>query len=72
MKAKEMFKERGYKFKESHSDISYMSDDNIAIIFYKSLTQYAVIDMELHGYCRNSVETHQAITQQMKELGWIK
>lgn len=78
MKAKEMFEAIGYYGKESKDYILYEKKIGITtynISFSLKLKEYACMFHNIGDYGKRlyiDIETHQAITQQMKELGWIE
>lgn len=68
MKAKEMFGDLGYKvvFDTETSLIYEMTGFKSQVIFHHFSRKYSLYALS------SSVKLHQAITQQMKELGWIE
>ncbi len=78
MTAKEMFESLGYK-QTINSDylIEYTADnggnDFVYIRFYFSSKGYEVgyFDGYISTAMETSIKEHEAITKQMKELGWI-
>lgn len=78
MTAKEMFEKLGYKYykKTSYGSIIYRNYDfdmdlGLEITFHYD-GNYEIESLNRHFDCIMSVQLHQAITQQMKELGWLK
>jgi len=76
MTAKEMFKELGYKLKNSNDEeIEYIEDIESR---YKNTITFELIGKKYDctSYFTSSIyitpKLHQAITQQLKELGWIE
>ena len=88
MTAKEMFEQLGYERRLIHSDTKkvlatmyvkeYDKNDEVIICFVNNSKTYRVENVEGRKNHENiyatsvDIETHQAITQQMKELGWIE
>jgi hypothetical protein len=76
MNARKMFEELGYEiYEEDKFDLVY-SNCYTYIKFDKANEEYTQFDnLELNheiGYiCAFTTKEHQAITQQMKELGWL-
>ena len=78
MTAKEMFEKLGY-VQTINSDylIEYVGDnednESVYIRFYFLSKEYEVgyFDGYISTAMPTSIEEHKAITQQMKELGWI-
>ena len=73
MKAKEMFKELGYeRFNLTEKGyLSYKNNVGIMLVFDLKEKQYYLCEDD--DMCVSyTVEEHQAIHQQMKELGWVK
>lgn len=73
MTAKEMFEELGYdEIKNDCYYLDYACGDNV-ISFCKKLKTYAsYCSGDKHSTCVYiNVEEHNAITNQMKELGWL-
>lgn len=75
MTAKQMFQELGYTQTENNDIIRYVKKRYLlplskVIMFYPKLINYDTSD----GYEQLDItpELHLAITQQMKELGWIE
>lgn len=80
MNAREMFEELGYKFEKLNyqgetyfysNKNSYGGNDYVRIWFYIETKTYSVHSI----YGSNNyvdIKLHQAIHQQMKELGWIE
>ncbi|MDD5293737.1 MAG: hypothetical protein PHW40_05445 [Candidatus Izemoplasmatales bacterium] len=76
MKAKEMFKELGYEFvdEKRHFDwyITYKKPwSGTSVFFLKTSKTYNVYNLRGQAVVDVSIELHKAITQQMKELGWL-
>ena len=81
MNAREMFEELGYELeKDTNHTIEFYSINNMYekeerwITFYLNDKDYVISSMtneEFNGSVMIPQE-HQAITQQMKELGWIE
>ena len=77
MKAEQMFKELGY---EEHFDteVYWIKRDNKKgshiqfLTLEETYSGYDIINNENVISKNYTKEEHQAITQQMKELGWIK
>lgn len=79
MNAKEMFEELGYKFLNEGkiNRISFMKFEDfssLSVDFYLDDKDYSVYKDTINHLYRGYVDIklHQAITQQMKELGWIE
>jgi hypothetical protein len=88
MTAKEMFEALGFKRNLVHSDTKeilatmyvkeYDKNDEVIICFVNKSKTYRVENVDGRENHENiyatsvGIETHQAITQQMKELGWIE
>lgn len=88
MTAKEMFEKLGFKRRIIHSDTKnvlatmyvkkYDENDEVIICFAYNSKTYRVENVEGRKNHENiyatsvNIETHKAITQQMKELGWIE
>ena len=75
MNAQEMFEELGYKFNEDEIEImysfpKYYDGYYLRIVFDKIMSSYKVT--KLNHSTSIGIKLHQAITQQMKELGWIE
>lgn len=69
MTAKEMFEELGFYttiYNDGEIIIWTNRDIDCKISFYKHDKEYGVF-----GYCYINLEIHNAITAQLKELGWI-
>lgn len=68
LSAKEMFEELGFEYKKYNRGFAYEYDDGNKIKFIHFI-------MDRQTYCTNiyhvSTQLHNAITAQMKELGWI-
>lgn len=61
-----MFEELGYERDENDESIEY----NVGwdcVQFFKKLKTYSTLSLSY----QTNIETHKAITQQMKELGWL-
>lgn len=77
MKAKEMFEKLGYHLRLSDSSTLMYSDNCDScyeeIIFYLNNKTYSSIffDEEEIDNRYITIEEHKAITQQLKELGWL-
>ena len=70
MIAKKMFKILGYEYADNNALISYDNPSlNIITFDLKYKTYYTQLDISEHMDISPSV--HKAITQQMKELGWL-
>ena len=84
--AKEMFEEMGFE-RDFSNYFNLLDMDNVikytrenglvtySVIFYLKEKQYAAMfnNMHIHGQrLFVDIKLHQAITQQMKELGWLK
>lgn len=69
MNAKEMFKELGFKYKKYGTGFAYEYEVERGIKF----VHFDLVSM--HTYCTNiyhvDIKLHNAITMQMKELGWF-
>lgn len=67
--AKEMFEKLGFKLKED-------SGENFIEYETENLDGYVIFNLEHKDYTTDiytvSIETHKAITQQMKELRWLR
>jgi len=77
MTAKEMFEALDYKIIENNERIitymMYIGDDMKKCSFYLIEKMYKVWIDSWETYAENiNTDLHEAITQQMKELGWIK
>lgn len=77
--AKEMFEELGYgyHFDEFYNKISYrkyLGFIGLNVDFYLKDKDYVAYKDTVHMVVTHNVgiKLHQAITQQMKELGWIE
>ena len=69
MKAKEMFEDLGYVEVNSMKNVltyAYLKDDNIE----KPMIHFHLISQILASGCDLTKDEHQAIAQQLKELGW--
>lgn len=68
MSAKEMFKELGFEYKKYGTDFAYEYEVERGIKFVH-------FDLIAQEYCTNiyhvNKRLHNAITMQMKELGWL-
>jgi hypothetical protein len=68
MTAKEMFEELGFEYKKYNRGFAYEYIENGKTNFVHFIT-------ERQTYCTNvyhvSLQLHNAITTQLKELGWI-
>jgi len=75
MTAKEMFENIGYKLNKIKNDLVY-SDGCNHIIFEKRQKSYVALHTFGGEHKRRpmtvNAEEHRAITQQMKELGWVE
>ena len=78
MTAREMFAELGYKFYKKteygstiYREYDFDTDLGLEITFHYS-GDYEIESLNRHFDCIISPKLHKAITQQMKELGWIK
>ena len=69
MNAKEMFKELGFEYKKYREGFAYERciGKNMKFVHFNSVS--------IHKYCTNiyhvDIRLHNAITMQMKELGWL-
>ena len=66
MNAEEMFKELGYVKLAERKFVSYSKDKSKYVDFYITDHDYTTANVIIN------VNIHLAITQQMKELGWIE
>lgn len=68
MNAKEMFEELGFEYKKYRTGFAYEYEVERGIKFVH-------FDLSMHKYCTNiyhvEKKLHNAITMQMKELGWL-
>lgn len=68
MSAKEIFEELGFEYKKYNGGFAYEYDEGNKIEFIHFI-------MDRQTYCTNvyhvSTQLHNAITTQLKELGWI-
>ena len=75
-KAEKMFKELGFEKINRYFDILIWVKNDDIIKFRLELKQVQVYMRSIDGKLRPpvsiNVELHQAITQQMKELGWLE
>ena len=74
MTAKEMFEALGYKFNQkSDFDFRWINKD-FFIYFDLNYSNYSVCfnNVNKNDNPDISIKLHKAITQQMKELGWIE
>ena len=71
MTSKEMFEALGYEQVTNNDNlIKYMDDNGKYVSFIRMCEEYEVGYYD--GYARRvSIKEHEAITKQMKELGWI-
>ena len=70
MKAKEMFKQLGYGYREIDDDVfQYSRANSIAIRFYKKEREFCSV--EFFGPKNINMDEFKAIQQQLKELGWV-
>ena len=69
MKAKKMFEELGYKQEKHNNGIVY--DNFYGKIYFRYLTKSTILTSNYNSISIGTKE-HQAIHQQMVELGWIK
>jgi len=78
MKAKNMFEELGYKFKIVNNNFCYYGDDTINLpdiefsLKYDTYTYEILSNHERIQQIEINIKLHQAIHQQMIELGWIE
>ena len=72
MKAKEMFEEVGYELERNNDCYLQFKRNDEMLIFAKEYKEYWVEDYRDGIAVSIRAQEHQAITQQMKELGWIK
>jgi len=74
MNAKEMFDKLGYKVeREDEKYIAYVKNDILVVFNKERKTHYSYEDYHDNKLVVfNTISTHQAIHQQMKELGWIE
>ena len=75
MTAKEMFEKLGYKQEKDTNEFITYSDKGIIITFCKYTQSYSTKYLDYFTGDTTSyfvdVKDHLAITEQMKELGWI-
>ena len=75
MNAKEMFEKLGYNLFEDiwHKNLITHIKDPIEVEFDLIDKSYSVVknEYDYFAYYNIDVEIHKAITQQMKELGWL-
>lgn len=68
MTAKEMFEELGFEYKRYTLGFAYEYDEG-------NKTKFVHFVIDTQTYCTNiyfvSTQLHNAITMQLKELGWI-
>lgn len=68
MTAKEMFEELGFEYKSYTLGFAYEYDEG-------NKTKFVHFVIDTQTYCTNiyfvSTQLHNAITMQLKELGWI-
>lgn len=73
MNAKEMFEALGYQIKENNEEGLIYERNGVYVVF--EIEKKVQDSFEwYHGYklvVYNTISTHLAIHQQMKELGWI-
>lgn len=70
MKAKEMFKKLGYRYRELDDDVfQYTLGTSIVIRFWREEREFCAV--EYFGPKSISIDEFKAIQQQLKELGWI-
>lgn len=76
MTANEMFEKLGYEERDGYEDrIVYRSTDgSILIVFELSIKEFNIAAYANWNWVAKniSIEEYQAITQQLKELGWIE
>lgn len=70
--AKEMFEKLGFSIDEQDEEVIAYSDDNYRVIFYFINKTYSFYRKEDDVSSWVHVVLHQAITQQLKELGWLE
>lgn len=82
MTAKEMFEALGFKQTTNNDtlieyiDVTHEDDNYIYIIFYLTSKEYEVgysniYQIQTEEIVLVTIKEHEAITKQMKELGWI-
>ena len=78
MTAKEMFETLGYKYstKTDYGSLVYRQYDfntelGLKVTFFKDKS-FEVESLNRHFDCAISLDLYRAITQQMKELGWLE
>lgn len=72
MTAQEMFAELGYGVAKKDVEILAYSDENYTVLFYFFNKTYSFFKSDNYTSHWVHVVVHNAITQQMKELGWIE
>ena len=71
--AREMFEEQGYMMVTKKGTHYLHQEYGISIIFYEESKRLAITDSTSAGDTVTvDMEIYHAITQQMKELGWLK
>lgn len=82
MTAKEMFEALGYEQVTNNNNLIEYTDDShgdgdyVYISFYRMWKEYEVgyydgYETKTKGATMVSIKEHEAITKQMKELGWV-
>lgn len=70
MKAKEMFKKLGYRYRELDDDVfQYTLGSSIVIRFFKKEREFCSV--EYFEPKNINVDEFKAIQKQLKELGWL-
>lgn len=70
--AKEMFEKLGFSIDEQDEEVIAYSDENYRVLFYFINKTYSFYRREDDVSSWVHVVVHQAITQQLKELGWLE
>ena len=70
--AKEMFEKLGFSIDEQDEEVIAYSDENYRVLFYFINKTYSFYRKEDDVSSWVHVVVHQAITQQLKELGWLE
>ena len=70
--AKELFEKLGFSIDEQDEEVIAYSDENYRVIFYFINKTYSFYRKEDDVSSWVHVVLHQAITQQLKELGWLE
>lgn len=71
MKAQQIFEKLGYFKIEKQDTILYIDKVNFSRIRFNKLKKRYTVD-EVSCVSSITIELHQAITEQIKELGWIE